>query len=110
MGSSHHGILTGRKRHGFGQYFMGTSLTYMTASAIFRATRTPYVVGGAAMLWGYLDGMLTGKQRFEDPAFRRFLRDYQRNCLLLGKARATARVDAEQEQVWKASHGQPGSP
>ena len=34
MGSSHKGILTGRKRHGFGQYFMGTGPIYMTASAV----------------------------------------------------------------------------
>jgi len=36
MGSSQKSILTGRMRHGFGQYFMGTDLLYMTVSAVFR--------------------------------------------------------------------------
>ena len=39
MGSSHKGIVTGRLRHGFGQYYMGTGLGYMTASALYRMTR-----------------------------------------------------------------------
>ena len=32
MGSSQAGIFTGRMRHGFGQYFMGTGLAFMAAS------------------------------------------------------------------------------
>ena len=39
-------------RHGFGQYFMGTSPVYMLANAINRFTEKPYVLAGAAMLWG----------------------------------------------------------
>jgi hypothetical protein len=34
MGSSQDGLWTGRKRHGFGQYLMGTSPLYMVASAV----------------------------------------------------------------------------
>ena len=33
MGSSHLGIYAGRIRHGYGQYFMGSSFLYVTASA-----------------------------------------------------------------------------
>lgn len=94
MGSSHKGIWTGRLRHGFGQYFMGTSLAYMTASAIFRMTRPPLVVGGLAMWWGYVRSMFKGERRYDDMEFRRFLREYQRNCLLKGKARATEELNA----------------
>src|SRR6201999_700873 len=36
MGSSQVSIYTGRMRHGYGQYFMGTSLPFMIASAVFR--------------------------------------------------------------------------
>ncbi|MEM9881647.1 MAG: glycosyltransferase [Planctomycetota bacterium] len=93
MGSSHKGIFTGRMRHGFGQWFMGTSLPYMAASAAFRMTRPPVVVGGLAMLAGYLKAMLTGQPRYDDPAFRRFLRRYQWAALLRGKAAATAALD-----------------
>ena len=38
MGSSHQGLLTGRMRHGYGQYFMGTDLLFISASAICRLT------------------------------------------------------------------------
>ena len=58
MGSSDRGILTGRLRHGFGQYFMGTGLLYMTASAVFRFRQRPLVIGGLASWWGYLRSML----------------------------------------------------
>ncbi|MGB0767697.1 MAG: glycosyltransferase family 2 protein [Phycisphaeraceae bacterium] len=93
MGSSHKGILTGRQRHGFGQWFMGTGFAYMTASALFRLTRPPVVIGGLAMWWGYVKSMLTGVKRYPDPAFRSFLRRYQWSCLLRGKAEATRRLN-----------------
>ncbi len=93
MGSSQKSIFTGRKRHGFGQYFMGTSLLYMTASAVFRLWHPPYVLGGLAMWWGYVESALQGKPRYDDPAFRKFLRRYQFRCLILGKSRATAELD-----------------
>ncbi len=96
MGSSQQGILTGRKRHGFGQYFMGTSPLYMLASSVFRMSKPPYVIGGLAMLWGYLDSMLKRSPRFDDAEFRRFLVEYQRACLLHGKKRATERLNERQ--------------
>lgn len=89
MGSSHKGIFTGRMRHGFGQWFMGTGLAYMTASGVFRMTRPPVIVGGLAMWWGYVKSMLSRKPRYEQPAFRRFLRRYQWACLFKGKSAAT---------------------
>ncbi len=107
MGSSHQGIVTGRRRHGFGQYFMGTSLPYMTASALFRATTAPYVVGGAAMWWGFVESMLKREKRFDDAEFRKFLRRYQWDCLLWGKARATQRLNDRQRSRWTEAHVQP---
>ena len=94
MGSSHKGIFTGRMRHGFGQWFMGTSLAFMTASAVFRMTRPPVVLGGLAMWWGFVKAMLTGQPRYDDLEFRRFLRKYQWAALKRGKAAATAAIDA----------------
>jgi glycosyltransferase involved in cell wall biosynthesis len=103
MGSSHKGLWTGRARHGAGQHFMGTGLVYMTASALFRMTRPPYVVGGLAMEWGWLRSWFLRKPRYGDAAFRSFLRRYQRECLLYGKRRATARLDERQAQRWRAA-------
>jgi glycosyltransferase involved in cell wall biosynthesis len=88
MGSSHNGIITGRMRHGFGQWFMGTSISYMAASAAYRMLRPPYVIGGAAMLAGYFKSMISGKPRYDDHEFRQFLRRYQRLCLSHGKQKA----------------------
>jgi poly-beta-1,6-N-acetyl-D-glucosamine synthase len=107
MGSSQRGILTGRMRHGFGQYFMGTSFAYLAASAAYRLTQRPALVGSAAMVWGYLESALHRRPRFADPEFRRFLRRYQWQCLLLGKQRATARTDAQVRSRWQPGAAAP---
>lgn len=103
MGSSQKSMLTGRMRHGFGQYFMGTGLAYMTVSALYRMTRPPFIVGGLGMWWGYVQSMLSGKERLKDLAFRAFLRKYQWSCLLRGKARATAILNEQRSPFWDLS-------
>lgn len=100
MGSSDQGIWQGRSRHGFGQYFMGTTPVYMAASAIYRMAHPPRLVGGLAMAWGYLCSALTRKARYEDPDFRKFLRRYQWACLRHGKREATRRLDERQAGLW----------
>lgn len=87
-GSSQQSVYTGRMRHGYGQYFMGTGLLFMAASAVSRLDEPPYVLGSLAMLWGWLRSALQRKPRYDDLEFRRFLRRYQRRALLVGKKRA----------------------
>ena len=94
MGSSQQNILVGRQRHGYGQYFMGTSLTYLAVSAIFRMAHPPYVIGGLAILWGFVKSALDRKPKYDDLQFREFLRRYQWNCLIKGKSRATQALHA----------------
>jgi glycosyltransferase involved in cell wall biosynthesis len=103
MGTSHKGWWTGRVRHGFGQYFMGTHPVYMLASALFRMTRPPRVWGGLAMLYGYFRSMLQHVPRYGDAEFRGFLRNYQLACLVKGKARATAELNARMASAWAPS-------
>lgn len=98
MGSSQQSVFVGRMRHGFGQYFMGTGFFYMFASALYRANQKPAVLGSAAMLWGWVRSALRGLPRYGDEGFRRFLRRWQWRSLLLGKARATAEIDAANAQ------------
>lgn len=93
MGSSQQSIYTGRMRHGFGQYFMGTSLLFMTASAIYRINEKPYVLGSLAILWGWIRSALQGKPRYNDLEFRRFLRRYQMRALLVGKKKAIEEIN-----------------
>jgi poly-beta-1,6-N-acetyl-D-glucosamine synthase len=111
MGTSHKSWWTGRVRHGVGQYIMGTVPVYMLASAIYRMTRPPLILGGIAMLWGYTKAGLTGTPRYDDPEFRQFLRAYQRACLRRGKKRATDDVNNRQAGKWGGgSSGKPPGP
>src|SRR5215472_6340763 len=87
-GSSQKSIYAGRVRHGYGQYFMGTGLLFMVASAVNKLNRKPYVIGSLAMLWGWLKSALKRAPRYEDKEFRRFLRRYQWRALWVGKERA----------------------
>ncbi|MFT3915032.1 MAG: glycosyltransferase [Anaeromyxobacteraceae bacterium] len=108
QGASHKGIWTGRQRAGFGQWFMGTSPLYYLAVAVFRLPKHPVVIGSLAQLWGYVKSWLTGAPRYEDVEFRRFVRRYQHLALVMGKGKATRKVDAEQAAVWEARHA-PGT-
>jgi len=101
MGSSQKNIIVGRMRHGFGQYFMGTGFVFMLASATYRMIRRPYVIGGIAMLWGYVKSAMKGVPQFEDQELSKFIRKYQWRCLLMGKAKATASLNKEREKYWK---------
>jgi hypothetical protein len=89
---------------------MGTSPVYWLAAAIHRLPAYPMLIGSAAMVWGYLESWLKGLPRYEDVAFRRFLRSYQRACLRMGKRAATDRVHVERARLWHANHPTPGSP
>jgi biofilm PGA synthesis N-glycosyltransferase PgaC len=99
MGSSQHSIYSGRVRHGFGQYFMGTGFLYMLASAIYRMREPPYVLGGLALLWGWLKSALQNKPRYADAQFREFLNRYQRRALMVGKRRAIQELT--DQNTWK---------
>lgn len=104
MGSSQKNIITGRMRHGFGQYFMGTGFVYMFASAVFRMSRSPYLIGGMAMMWGYIKSWFKSVPRLEDEVLSAFIRKYQWACLFKGKKRATDELNENQEKVWLESH------
>lgn len=94
MGSSQVNIFTGRMRHGFGQYFMGTGFFFMLASAVFRMNQKPYIVGSWAILWGWIKSALERKPRYDNPEFRKFLRKYQWAILFKGKKRVLEEMGA----------------
>jgi glycosyltransferase involved in cell wall biosynthesis len=93
MGSSQQSIYTGRMRHGYGQYFMGTGFLYVLASAIKKIPEKPYALGAAYMLWGWLKSALQRTPRYNDLEFRQFLRAYQNRALLVGKRQAIREID-----------------
>jgi hypothetical protein len=100
MGSSQQGILTGRRRHGYGQYYMGSDPLYFTATAIKKMAHPPYIVGGLATLQGYFGAWLRGTPQHDDPELRKFIRAYQRRVLRKGKKRAVAEIEAERAPVF----------
>lgn len=91
MGSSQQSIWVGRLRWGFGKYYMGSTLYYVAAVALFRMLEKPYIIGGWGILWGYLRAMFIRAPRFENAEFRRFLRRFELQSLLLGKRGAADR-------------------
>ena len=100
MGSSQTSIYTGRRRHGFGQYFMGSDPLYFFATAVFRSLEAPYVLGGLSMLQGYLGAWMRGERQLEDPELRAFIRAYQRRALIAGRAKAVAEIEADRAALF----------
>lgn len=78
MGSSFRSIYRGRLRWGYGQYFMGTHPLYLGAIVAYRMFERPWVAGGLLIGAGYLNAWIRRKPRYDDPAFRRHLRKWQR--------------------------------
>ncbi len=93
MGSSEVSIYEGRRRHGRGQWFMGSDPRFYLATCLFRMAEPPVVLGGLAMLQGYLGAWLSGRPQYDDAELRAFIRAYQRRALRVGKARAIAEID-----------------
>lgn len=100
MGSSQQSMFTGRRRHGFGQYFMGTHPLFMLASGINKMRQTPFVIGGLMMCVGYVGAALRGVRRFDDRELVAFIRRYQLKALVKGKKRAVAEIEAELANRW----------
>lgn len=103
MGSSQQSIWTGRRRHGFGQWFMGSDPLYYLATCVFRMAEPPFVLGGLAMLQGYLGAWLRGERQLDDPDLVAFIRAYQRRALRVGKARAVAEIETARAGRWQGA-------
>jgi glycosyltransferase involved in cell wall biosynthesis len=102
MGSSDTSLLRGRRRHGMGQYFMGTSPAFLLASVVRRLLQPPLVLGALSILWGYVSAWWRREPRYEDLEFRRFLRSYQWGSLFRGKRRMIEIIERRQAAVWDA--------
>lgn len=94
MGSSQVSIYEGRRRHGRGQYFMGSDPTFYLATCVFRMAEPPYVLGGLAMIQGYVGAWMRRERQLDDPELVAFIRTYQRRALRVGKMRAVAEIEA----------------
>ncbi len=77
MGSSHKSVFHGRRRWGFGQYFMGTHPLYMLGISTYRMAERPWILGGVNLMIGYLDSWIRRRPQYDDPEFRKFLHRWQ---------------------------------
>ena len=110
MGTSEKGVLTGRMRHGYGQYYMGSDFFYFTATCLFRIMHPPYLIGGLATWWGYVRAWLGRKPQQQDIGLRDFIRRYQRRALQVGKRRAIEEIEAAFASNWKGAELTEGAP
>ena len=104
MGSSQSDIHVGRRRHGAGQYFMGSDPMYLAASAVRKMAQPPFVSGGLSILRGYLEAWWRKDVQYDDPALRAFIRKYQRSVLLHGKVKTVAQIESEGAARWSKSN------
>ena len=74
------GSLKGRIEEGRGAYFIGYHPLFMLARGIRRMMRRPYVIGGCAMIWGYVSSWLASNEQVE-PELVRFVRKAQLKLL-----------------------------
>lgn len=108
MGSSHKNIWHGRARWGLAKWYMGSAWYYMLFVAGYRMMERPFLLGGLAILYGYIKAWLTRKPRFEYPGFRRHLRIWERACLLRGKSRVTDEFHQSLSSRPKSGDAHPG--
>lgn len=105
MGSSDRSLLRGKRRHGMGQYLMGTHPLFFAAALVSRLGDEPPVLGSVNILGGYLGAALRRERRHDDFEMRRQLRRWQLESLLLGKPRALRRWEERQAHLRVAAAG-----
>lgn len=71
------GVLRGRVRGGRCNYFLGYTPLFMLVRSVRRMADRPYVIGGLALLWGYVLSFLQRRERYADAEVRRYLRETQ---------------------------------
>jgi glycosyltransferase involved in cell wall biosynthesis len=76
------GLLRDRVKHGKVCYVSGYHPLFVLASCFYRIARKPYLIGSAAVLYGYLKAYLTHPPRVEDPTYIAYMRSQQLRRLL----------------------------
>ena len=67
------GTLRGRARHGQCAYILRYGAWWVTLRSFKVACSRPYLLSGAAFLWGYVRSALRREERVEDEEYRRFV-------------------------------------
>lgn len=76
------GLVRDRVKHGQVCYVSGYHPLFVMASCMYRIAKRPYLIGSAAILYGYLKACLSHPPRVEDPSYVAYIRDQQMKRLL----------------------------
>jgi biofilm PGA synthesis N-glycosyltransferase PgaC len=71
------GSIRDRVKHGLACYVSGYHPLFVAASCVYRLIRKPYLIGSAAMLFGFVKGYLTHSPRLKEAAVVSYLRNQQ---------------------------------
>jgi biofilm PGA synthesis N-glycosyltransferase PgaC len=71
------GLVPDRVKHGVGCYVTGYHPVFVAASCLRRLTQKPFLLGSAAIFYGFVKGYLTRPSRLDDPHAIRFVRHQQ---------------------------------
>jgi poly-beta-1,6-N-acetyl-D-glucosamine synthase len=71
------GIVRDRVKHGMVCYISGYHPLFVVASCLRRLTQKPYLVGSAAIMYGFLKGHVTHPPRLEDRSYVAYIRGQQ---------------------------------
>jgi len=71
------GLLRDQVKHGLVCYISGYHPLFVAASCLYRLVKKPYVIGSAAMLFGFLKGYFTHIPRVNEPRMIQYLRTQQ---------------------------------
>ena len=71
------GLLKDRVKHGLACHVAGYHPLFVAASCFYRLLQKPYILGSAAICWGFLKGRLTGMPRVDDARLISYLRRQQ---------------------------------
>jgi biofilm PGA synthesis N-glycosyltransferase PgaC len=71
------GAMRDRVKHGVACYISGYHPLFVAASCFYRLSQRPYIIGSAAICYGFLKGYLTRIPRVDDASLIRYLRTQQ---------------------------------
>jgi len=74
---SEEGLLRDRVKHGVACYVSWYHPLYVVASCLYRLTQKPYVLGSAAIVYGFLKAHFTRPARLQEPPYVAYIRSQQ---------------------------------
>jgi glycosyltransferase involved in cell wall biosynthesis len=76
------GLLRDRVKHGTVCYISGYHPLFVAASCLYRIPQKPYIIGSAAIMYGFLKSHFTRPPRLEDRSYVSYIRGQQLRRLL----------------------------